>query len=151
MNNIAGCTVFSVIDLKAGFNQIPMDPAEVPKTAVITPFGLFEWLQMPFGLMNSCCMFQRKMHEVLGESPFIFCYVDDMLVASRTIQEHKVHLREVFNCLRWAQLTVNIDKSTLARPSVEFLGQKVDSEGIGGHPASEGEGKHHPPVPSPHE
>ena len=71
-----GCKVFSVIDLTAGYNQSPMDKDSIAKTAVITPFGLFEWYQMPFGLMNSGCTFQRVIHEVLRDLPYLFIYID---------------------------------------------------------------------------
>ena len=73
--SLTGCTVFSVKDLKAGYNQIPMDKASIPKTAVITPFGLYEWNQMPFGLMNSGCTFQQVVHEVLHYLPYLFVYI----------------------------------------------------------------------------
>ena len=55
---------------KAGYNQIPMHTNSIPKTTVITPFGLFEWTKMPFGLMNSGCTFQRVIHEVLRDLPY---------------------------------------------------------------------------------
>ena len=88
--------MFSVIDLKAGYNQIPMDKNAFAKTAVITPFGLFEWTQMPFGLMNSGCMFQRVIHKVLCNLPYLFIYIDDILVGLRSLEEHEEHLRKVF-------------------------------------------------------
>ena len=72
--------MFSVIDLKAGYNQIPMDKDSIAKTAVITPFGVFEWTQMPFGLNNSGCTFQRVIHEVLRDLPYLFIYIDDILL-----------------------------------------------------------------------
>ena len=80
--------------------------------------------------MNSGCTFQRYMHEVLGDIPYIFVYVDDVLVASRTLEEHEDHLREVFNRLRQVRLTMNVEKCVLARPTVEFLGHTISSAGI---------------------
>ena len=77
--NLTGCKVFSVIELKARYNQIPMDKDSIAKTAVITPFGLFEWNQMPFGLINSGCTFQRVIHEVLRD-PYLFINIDDALI-----------------------------------------------------------------------
>ena len=127
---LAGKKVFSVIDLKSGYNQVPMDPSAVPKTAVITPFGLWEWLQMPFGLMNSGCTFQRVIHEVLRDLPFIFVYIDDILIASESTEEHELHLREVFARLRTHHLTVNLEKCVLNQPQVNFLGHVVNDQGI---------------------
>lgn len=78
--NIAGCSVFSKLDLVRAFYQIPVYAAGIPKTAVITPFGLYEFLKMPFGLRNAAQSFQRIMDEVLRGLPFVFVYIDDVLV-----------------------------------------------------------------------
>ena len=72
-----------------------MEPADVPKTAVITPFGLFEFLRMPFGLRNAAQTFQRFIDEVLRGLHFTYAYIDDVLVASTSPEEHEHHLRLV--------------------------------------------------------
>ena len=72
----AGAAVFSVIDLVRGYHQIPMHRDHVQKTAIITPFGLFEFVRMPFGLKNSAQAFQRLMDGVLRGLPFVFVYLD---------------------------------------------------------------------------
>ena len=64
-----------MIDLKSGYNQIPMNPKDMVKNAIITPFGLYKWSKMLFGLMNAGCTFQRVIHEVLPDLPFIFVYI----------------------------------------------------------------------------
>ena len=73
---------------------------DVPKTAVITPFGLYEFLRMPFGLQNAGQSFQRFMDEVLEGLDCIFMYLDDILVASNMVEEHYIHLEEVFKRLQ---------------------------------------------------
>jgi Reverse transcriptase (RNA-dependent DNA polymerase) len=81
-SNVASCRWFSKIDLKKGYYQIPMNAADIPKTAVATPFGLYEFTRMPFGLRNAGSTFQRRMDRVLNGMPFSFCYLDDIIAAS---------------------------------------------------------------------
>ena len=73
---------------------------------------------MPFGLMNSGCTFQRVIHEVLRDLPYLFIYIDDILVGSRSLEEHEQHLSEVFTRIRENCLTVNLKKCVLAKSTV---------------------------------
>jgi len=129
-SQLEGCTVFSTLDLKNGYLQVPLEESAVPKTAIITPFGLFEFLRMPFGLKNAGMTFQRYMDRIFNGLDFIFIYIDDILVASKSRKEHMVHLREVLNKLRSAGLVLNLPKCTFGRSSVDFLGHLVSSQGI---------------------
>jgi len=129
-SNLAGCTVFSKVDLVKGYHQVPMAKADIPKTAICTPFGLFEYLFMPFGLKNAAQTFQRLMDRLFRHLPFVFVYLDDILIASRSDSEHLDHLRQVFAILQDNGLQLNPAKCVFAAVSLSFLGHRVDAHGI---------------------
>ncbi len=85
---ISGCSIFSKVDLRKGYNQILMHPEDVEKTAIATPFGLFKFLQMTFGLRNARNTIQRQMDRLLAGLEFIFGYLDDIILGSRSAAEH---------------------------------------------------------------
>jgi hypothetical protein len=110
--------------------RFPWQREDVPKTAIITPFGLFEFLKMPFGLKNAAQTFQRMMDRIFNGVPFVFIYLDDILIFSPGLATHLEHLHHVLQLLENHGLIINPAKCIFAAPSVEFLGHQVDAHGL---------------------
>jgi len=128
-NSIRG-RVFSTLDLKDGFFQIPMNADSREYTAIETPWGLFEYVRMPFGLKNAPSTFQRFVDRVLhGLSNFALVYIDDVIVFSQSLEEHYEHLRTVFSRLSLYGLVTQKAKCEFFTAQVKYLGLEFTPSG----------------------
>ncbi|GFX02923.1 hypothetical protein TNCV_4439051 [Trichonephila clavipes] len=126
-----GKKIFSKIDIFKAFHQIPIAECDIPKTAVTTPWGLYEYTHLCFGLVNAPQTFMRFMHEVLRGLPFFcFVYLDDILCYSENAEEHRSHLRTIFQRLSSYGLKLNISKCVFGVTELIFLGHFITPDGI---------------------
>ena len=128
--NISGSTIFSSIDLFKSYHQIHIHPEHIVKTAICTPAGNWEFLKMSMGLTNAGQTFQRFMNSLFQDLSFVFVYIDDILIFSSSIEEHRAHLRQVFERLQRNGLIINAAKCLFGQNRLRFLGHIVSDKGI---------------------
>jgi hypothetical protein len=131
-NQLGRASVFSKIDLKSGYHQLRIRPSDIPKTAFITKYGLYEFMVMSFGLTNAPAYFMYLMNNVFMEylDKFVVVFIDDILIYSQNKQEHEEHLRKVLQRLRDCQLYAKLSKCEFWISEVLFLGHIIKRDGL---------------------
>jgi hypothetical protein len=127
-----GACFFSVIDLRNGFHQIAIRPEDREKTAFRTRFGHFEYMVLPMGLCNAPGTFMQLMNQTFADmlDKNVICFLDDILIFSRTAEEHSQHLRTVLTRLREQELYVKPSKCAFMQREVSFLGHRIGADGL---------------------
>jgi hypothetical protein len=137
LDRLAGCKYFTKLDLRSGYWQVRIKGEDIPKTAFRTRYGHYEFLVMPFGLCNAPATFQYLMNSIFKPflDRFVIVYLDDILIFSKTRQEHLADLDAVLKILQEHHLYANLNKCEFARKEVQYLGHIVNAHGILPDPA----------------
>ena len=135
LSRIGNAEIFTSIDLAWAFWQIPLKKRDRRKTAFACELGLFEWRRMPFGLCNASATFQRSITRALNKiqqrhGSVVMAYIDDIVIATETIEDHIMRIKEVFECLREAGFKMRAEKCDFMRTETKYLGRKVSADGI---------------------
>ena len=141
LDRLGQARVFTKLDLAQGYHQIAMVDDSIAKTAFCTHLGQWEFVVMPFGLCNAPSSFQRLMNKVFAEeiNSFVLVYLDDILIYSRSIEQHWDHLQCAMEKLRQAKLYGRLHKCEFLKDKFDYLGFKVSADGVNASP-EEGEG-----------
>jgi hypothetical protein len=136
LDALSGSTIFSTMDVTSAFNNVPIHPDHISKTSFCSKYGLFEYVYMPFGMVNSGATFQRLIEMVLGSMQWhsAVLYLDDIICHATDFKQHLHRLREIFLRLREAGLKLKPKKCSFFQSEVTFLGHVVDSNGIRPNP-----------------
>ena len=131
-DQLQGASYFSKIDLRSGYHQLKVREEDIPKTAFRTRYGHYEFVVMPFGLTNAPAAFMDLMNRICRPflDNFVIVFIDDILVYSRSKEEHGQHLRQVLETLRSEKLYAKLSKCEFWLRSVNFLGHVVSQDGI---------------------
>ncbi|GJW56624.1 putative reverse transcriptase domain-containing protein [Tanacetum coccineum] len=136
-DQLQGSSIYSKIDLRSGYHQLRVREEDIPKTAFRTRYGHYEFQVMPFGLTNAPAVFMDLMNRVCKPylDKFVIVFIDDILIYSKSKQEHAEHLKLILELLKKEQLYAKFSKCEFWIPKVQFLGHVIDSQGIHVDPA----------------
>ena len=123
-------TYFTTLDLSAGYHHIPLDKSSIPKTAFNSPFWKYEYIKVLFRLAQAPAYFQELMTGILKDFPFAIAYLDDIIIFSKTPQEHLSHICMVFEKLKTTNLSMKKSKCSFFSKEIQYLGHILSTTGI---------------------
>lgn len=128
-DQLSGAKYFTKLDLRSGYWQVRIAEGDEPKTTCVTRYGAYEFLVMPFGLTNAPATFCTLMNEVLRDylDNFVVVYLDDIVIYSKSMEDHVDHLTRVFQRLREHQLYAKLEKCSFAQERIKFLGHIIEN------------------------
>ena len=129
-NRLAGCSFFSKLDLSAAYNQVTLSDAAAELTTINTPFGLFRYRVLPFGIASAPAIFQRTMDRILEGLPRAFGYLDDIVVGGTSEADHLANLERVLQRLQEHKVLLNREKCQVGLREIEYLGHQLSVKGI---------------------
>ena len=131
IERVAGKAAYSFLDGFLGYNQVSIDPKDQHKTAFATEWGIFAYRVMPFGLTNAPTTFNKLMDKIFRKyQDFTGIFFDDIIIYSKSLEEHEGHLQVVFNALRTNKLYINQKKSEFFLKEIQYLGHILSKTGI---------------------
>ena len=135
LSKLGDAKFFTTLDLGSAFWQVPLRKKDREKTGFACELGLYKWKRMPFGLCNATATFQRLMAQALTRMTkkygnLVMCYVDDVVIATPTLEDHIDRLNEVFGCMKRAGLKCKPSKCEILKDSIKYLRRMVDMHGV---------------------
>ena len=129
-SKLNGASYFTTLDFCTGYHHIPLDNSSIPKRAFNSPFGKYEYVKVPFRLAQAPAYFQELMTGILKDFSFAIAYLDDIIIFSKTPQEHLSHICMVFEKLKSANLSMKKRKCSFFSKEIQYLGHIVSTTGI---------------------
>ena len=129
-SKLNGATYFTTLYLRAGYHHITLDKPSILKTAFNSPFRKYKYIKVPFGLAQAPAYFQELMAGILKDFSFTISYLDNIIIFSKTLQEHLSHIRQVFEKLQSAKLSITMSKCNFFSKEIQYLGHILSTTGI---------------------